>query len=111
MSNMVITMRSLKARVICHDIMSMANYMQKGTPATKIFKSKSVSSGWYQAWLSRMIARGTLKISSWNISHDLTQEAWCTSSNLEASYSLHASELVKSGIAEYNTSYYKTVEV
>ena len=38
------------------------------------------------------------------------QEVWCTSSNLEAYYSLHASELFKYGIAEYNTSYYNTVE-
>ena len=36
--------------------------------------------------------------------------AWCTYSNLEASYRLHISDLVKSGIAEYNTSYEETVE-
>ena len=30
--------------------------------------------------------------------------------NLEASYSLHVSELVKYGIAEYNISYEKNVE-
>ena len=99
MSNMVITMRSLKARVICHDIMSMANYMQKGTPATKIFKSKSVSSGWYQAWLSRMIAKGILKISCGTFTHEVTREPWCTSSKLEDFCSLHDSELLKAGIA------------
>ena len=40
----------------------------------------------------------------------MTREAWCTFSNLEDYYSLHASELVKSGIAEYNTSYDETFE-
>ena len=38
------------------------------------------------------------------------QEAWCTSSNLEASYSLHFNELVNYGISKYNTSYDETVE-
>ena len=41
----------------------------------------------------------------------MTQEAWCTSSNLGSSWSLHASELAKSGIAEYDTSYDNTVEL
>ena len=57
-----------------------------------------------------MIAKEILKISSGIIPHDVTQEAWCTSSNLEASYSLHDSEIVKAGIDEYNTSYDETVE-
>ena len=57
-----------------------------------------------------MVAKGILKISSGAIPHDVMREAWYTSSNLEASYSLHASELVKSGIAGFNTSYDKTVE-
>ena len=57
-----------------------------------------------------MIAKGIIKTSSGTVTHDVKREAWCTSSNLEASYSLHASDLVKSGIAEYNTSYDNTVE-
>ena len=57
-----------------------------------------------------MLANDILKISSGTVPHDVKQEAWCNSSNLEAYYSLHASELEKYGIAEYNTSYDKTVE-
>ena len=57
-----------------------------------------------------MTAKGILKISSGTVTHEVMQEAWCTSSNLEASYSLHDSELVKSGISEYNTSYEENVE-
>ena len=57
-----------------------------------------------------MIAKGILKISSGTVPHEMMQEAWCTSSNLEASYSLHVSELVNYGISKYNTSYEETVE-
>ena len=57
-----------------------------------------------------MVAKGILKISSGAIPHDVMREAWCTSSNMEASYSLHVSDLVKSGTAKYNTSYENTVE-
>ena len=57
-----------------------------------------------------MIAKAIIKSSSATVPHDVLQEAWCTSSNLESSYSLHASELFKSGIVEYNTSYDETVE-
>ena len=73
------------------------------------FIGKSLFSGWYQSWLSRVIEKGILKSSSGTVTHDMTREAWCTSSNLEASYSLHASEMVKVGIAEYNNSYENNV--
>ena len=53
---------------------------------------------------------GNLKISNGTVPYDVTQEAWCASSNLEDSYSLNASDLVKAGIAEYNTYYEDTVE-
>ena len=109
-TNAVVVMESYEAHATNREIMSMANYMQKGTPTSKIFNNESVLSGWYKDWLSQMIAKGILKISSGTVSHDVTREAWCTYSNLEASYSLHASEMVKAGIDEYNTSYDKTVE-
>ena len=57
-----------------------------------------------------MISNGIIKISSGTVPHDVTREAWCTSSHLEAPYSLHASELVNAGIAEYNTSYDENFE-
>ena len=109
-TNAVVVMESYEAHATNREIMSMANYMQKGTPTSKIFNNESVLSGWYKDWLSQMIAKGILKISSGTVSHDVTREAWCTYSNLEASYSLHASEMVKAGIDEYNTSYDETVE-
>ena len=89
----------------------MANYMQKVTTNANRFKNESVSTGWYQDWLSQIIAKGILKRSSENVPHDVTREAWCTSSKLEDSYSLHSNDLVKYGIDEYNTSHDKTVEV
>ena len=57
-----------------------------------------------------MIAKGILKSPSGTIPHEVTRESWCNSSNMEASYGLHASELAKYGIAEYNTSYDENVE-
>ena len=90
--------------------MAMANYMHKGTTTAKIFKIESVSAGWYQVWLSQNIAKVIIKISSGTVTHDMTQEAWCTSYNLEASYTKHAIDMVKYGISEYYTSYEKTVE-
>ena len=57
-----------------------------------------------------MIAMVVLKNSSWTVTHDVTQEVWCTSSSMEGSHILHTSDLVKAGIAEYNTSYDETVE-
>ena len=57
-----------------------------------------------------MTAMGVLRSYSGTVPRDVTQEAWSTSSNPEASYSLHASDLMKAGIAEYNTSYDETVE-
>ena len=57
-----------------------------------------------------MISKDILKSSSWTVPHDVTREAWCVSSNLEDSYSLYASELVKAGVAEYTTSYDETFE-
>ena len=110
MANATVAMQLFKARVTCHGVMAMANSVQKGTPIAKIFKNESVSSGWYQYWISLMIAKGVIKIYSGTIPNDLAQEAWCPSSNLEASYSLNTSELVKNGIAEYNTSYDETVD-
>ena len=110
MANTAVVMQSLKARVTCHNVMAIDNSIQKGTPTANIFKNESVSEGWYQSWLSWMIAKGIRKSSSGTVLHDVTQEAWCTSSSLEASYSLYASELAKSGIARYNTSYDDTVE-
>ena len=88
----------------------MANSVQKGTTTAKIFKNESVLSGWYQSCLSQMIAKGILKISSGTFPHDVTREVWSTSSIMEASYSLHTSELLKFRIYEYNTSYDETVE-
>ena len=89
----------------------MANSMQRVTPTAERFKNKSVSSGWYQAWLSQMIEKGIFKSSSGTVPHYVSREARCNSSNLEVSYSLHARELAKDGIAEYSTSYDETVEV
>ena len=57
-----------------------------------------------------MIAKGSLKISSGIVPHYLMREDWCTSSNLGASYSLHASDMVKARISEYNNSYYEAIE-
>ena len=57
-----------------------------------------------------MTAMGVLRSYSGTVPRDVTQEAWPTSSNLEVSYSLHVSDLIKAGIAEYNTSYDETVE-
>ena len=111
MDNTVVAMQWLKACVTCQDVMSMADYMQKGTTTPKRFNNKSFSEGWYQACISVMIEKGILKSSSGTVTHDVTQNAWCTSSNLEASYIIHANELVKTGIDEYNYSYTDTVEV
>ena len=105
MANVVVAMWLLNARVDRHNVVDMDNYMHKVTPTVKIFNNESVLSGWYQSWLSQIIAKGILKISSQTVPHDVMWEAWCTSFNLEASYILYDSELVKSGIAEYNTSY------
>ena len=110
MSNTVVTLQSIKACVTRHDVMAIANYMQKGTTTAKIFKNDSVTAGWYQNWISLMIAMGIIKNSSGTIPHDVTREALCTSSKLEASYSLYASELVKISIAEYNNSYDENVK-
>ena len=63
-----------------------------------------------QAWFSQMVAKGILKIFSGTVPYCVTQEARCTSSNLEASYSLHAIDMVKAEISEYNTSYEENVE-
>ena len=57
-----------------------------------------------------MISKVILKIYSGTVPHVMRQYAWYTSHNLEASHSLHTSEMVKSGIDEYNTSYDETVE-
>ena len=57
-----------------------------------------------------MTSKGIIKSSSRTAPHGATQESWRYSSKLEAYYSLHASELAKDGIAEYNTSYEETVE-
>ena len=111
MANAVISIRLLKACVTRHDITKVANSVHNGTPTANRFKNGSVLSGWYQACLSLMIAKGDIKSSSGNVPHDVKLEAWCTSYNPEAFYSLYASEMVKYGISEYNTSYYKTVEV
>ena len=73
MENEVVAMKSLKANVTCNGIMAMDNYMQKGTPTSKIFKNDSVLSGWYQYWISRMIEKVIIKISSGTITHDVTQ--------------------------------------
>ena len=85
--------------------------MHKGTTTAKRFNNASVLVGWYQACLSRMISKVILKIYSGTVPHVMRQYAWYTSHNLEASHSLHTSEMVKSGIDEYNTSYDETVEV
>ena len=103
MTNAVVAMPSLKGHVTCHNAMAMDNSMHKRTTTAKIFKNESVTPGWYQSWLSQMIAKGIIKSSSETVPHGVMQEAWCTSSNLEASYILNASELVKAFIAEYNT--------
>ena len=98
-------MKFLKSHVTRHNIMAMDNSMQKGTSTAKRLNKDSVFSGWYQAWLSKMIVKVILKCSTGTVPHNVTQEACCTSSNLEAYYSLHASELAKADISEYNTSY------
>ena len=89
--------------------MAIANSIHNGTPTSNIFKNESVLSLWYQAWLSQIISKGILKNSSGTIPYDVTREACCTSSKLEAYYILHGSDLVKAGISEYNTSYDNTV--
>ena len=110
MANAVVAIGLLKTRVTRHSVMDMDNSINKVTPTAKRFNNDSVSPGWYQAWISLMIKNGIVKISSGTFFHGLTQEAWCTSSNLEVFYSLHASDMVKSGISGYSTSYDKTVE-
>ena len=52
MANAVVAMRSIKACVTRHDVISMANSMQKGTPTAKRFNSESITAGSYQALLS-----------------------------------------------------------
>ena len=99
MANAVVAMQLIKACVTRHNVMFVANSVQKGTPTENRFKNESVSSGWYQAWLSRMIAKGILKISCGTFTHEVTREPWCTSSKLEDFCSLHDSELLKAGIA------------
>ena len=111
MAKAIVAMQLIKARVTCHDVMDMDNSMQKGTPTAKRFKNESVSEGWHQYQISRMIAKGIIKISSGTVTHDVTREDWCTSSNLEAFYSLHASEMSEYGNSKYNTSYDETVYV
>ena len=81
MVNASVAIQLLKACVTRHEVMTMANYMQKVTPTSKIFKNESVFSGWYQACLSKIIAKGILKISSGNVPHYMKREAWFTSSN------------------------------
>ena len=66
----------------CRDIIAVSNSMQKGTPTAKIFNNEPVSAGWYQAWLSQMIANIIPKISSGSIPHDMTRESLSTSYNL-----------------------------
>ena len=90
--------------------MAMDNCMQKGTTTDQRFKNDLVLAGWYQSWISIMIAKGILKIFSGTVPHDVMQDACCTSSKLDASYGLHTSEMVKSGIYEYNNSYDETVK-
>ena len=52
MANTVVAMQLLKARVTHHNVMAMANYMQKGTPTAKRFNNESVLAGWQQVWPS-----------------------------------------------------------
>ena len=72
MDNTVFAMRSLKARVTRRNIMAIDNSIQKETATAKIFKNESVSAGWYQARLSRMIAKGIINSSSGTVTHDVT---------------------------------------
>ena len=83
--------------------------MYKGTITTNIFKNDPAFSGWYPAWLLQMINKGIHKISSETVTNDVTREVCWTSSNLEASYRQHASDMVKSCIDDFNTSYDNTV--
>ena len=48
----VVVMKLLKLYVTCHNIISVANSMQKVNTTVKIFQNKSVSEEWYQACLS-----------------------------------------------------------
>ena len=73
MVNASVAIQLLKACVTRHEVMTMANYMQKVTPTSKIFKNDSLLSGWYQYWISRMIEKVIIKISSGTIPHDVTQ--------------------------------------
>ena len=52
MDNAVVLMQLLKSFVTRHDVMAMANSVQKGTPTANRFKNEAVSAGWYQAWIS-----------------------------------------------------------
>ena len=55
MPKMVDVMSYIKEHVTCHDCMVVASSIHKGTPNAKRFKNNSVLSGWYQAWISRII--------------------------------------------------------
>ena len=52
MANAVVPMRSIKARFAGHNVMAMANSMQKVTLTANKFKNDSVLSGCYQSWIS-----------------------------------------------------------
>ena len=77
-ANAVVAMQLLKAHVTHNSVIAMANSMQKGTTTSKIFNNESVSARWYQAWISQMIAKEIIKISSGTVPHDATREVWCT---------------------------------
>ena len=55
MPNTVGVMSYIKEGVTCHDRMVVASSIHKGTPNAKRFNNNSVLSGWYQAWISRII--------------------------------------------------------
>ena len=55
MPKMVDVMSYIKEHVTCHDCMVVASSIHKGTPNAKRFNNNSVLSGWYQAWISRII--------------------------------------------------------
>ena len=61
MYNTVVAVQFLKAHVTRHNIMAMDNSMQKCTSTAKRLNNDSVFSGWYQAWLSKIIVKVILK--------------------------------------------------
>ena len=109
-SNAVVAMKYFKAHATRNNITTIANSIHKGTTTPNIFNKESVSAGWHQSWISRMIAKSIIKKSSGTTTYDVTQETRCTSYNLEAYYNLHVSEMAKAGIYEYNNSYDETVD-